>query len=431
MGIANRVINILVLVVAIAAAVFGVMLFNKREDVAKGRELMAKSIADSAAKLIAGETVAEKKKYAVSPEDMAISKTSQQLATPLKRLDDAVKHSLDQREKMAKDIVKIADLVNEGESGISDRRLNEYAQNAAEMEQVMQKIGARVELFSKFRVTMIDILQNANNKLKMDELDSSKTDKKNPDMDYVQKRFGDISDKGENALNRSDAYGKSLVKIATMFELESPELSGDDYETKLQEEMVGLKTYVEGHQALVREKEDLEAKNKELEGTKEKLLTENEEAQKTIETQKKSLELKEKKAQIDAAKIAKLEEALSVFNKSNDKKKKDLAKRNASGTVEEEVSNEVSNTTLLKQVLGKVVYADPSQNFVVIDLGKKYEINHDFMANYTDKWGDFDFTGIKRTFQFRTLPHCCVRFPCMLLKTPVHICEERLQKLSE
>ena len=57
MGIANRIINILVLVAAIGAIVLGIMLFNKREDVADSHRKMATAIAENTAKLLEKEGV--------------------------------------------------------------------------------------------------------------------------------------------------------------------------------------------------------------------------------------------------------------------------------------------------------------------------------------------------------------------------------------
>lgn len=67
MGIANRIINILVLVAAIGAIVLGIMLFNKREDVADSHRKMATAIAENTAKLIKEEDAKNARKLTVAP----------------------------------------------------------------------------------------------------------------------------------------------------------------------------------------------------------------------------------------------------------------------------------------------------------------------------------------------------------------------------
>ena len=100
MKIANRILNILVLLLALGAATGSFFLFQKREQITKGRQMMSEAVVKTV------KTIDPAAK--ISVEEMSIAKPAADLAAPLKVLEDNTKKIVDQRNKIAAAVAEIS-----------------------------------------------------------------------------------------------------------------------------------------------------------------------------------------------------------------------------------------------------------------------------------------------------------------------------------
>lgn len=122
MKIANRILNILVLLLALGAATGSFFLFQKREQITKGRQMMSEAVVKTV------KTIDPAAK--ISVEEMSIAKPAADLAAPLKVLEDNTKKIVDQRNKIAAAVAEISNAVM-GWSGDKAKKGEEFADYAA------------------------------------------------------------------------------------------------------------------------------------------------------------------------------------------------------------------------------------------------------------------------------------------------------------
>ena len=110
MRIVNRIVNILVLITAIAAAVFSYLLFEKREKMVDGWEKMAKSISMTAKNLDEKSgTNLSKELNSSSLDHKNFNKTDlSALETSLPKLADGAGKVISQRNSLAETLMRIA-----------------------------------------------------------------------------------------------------------------------------------------------------------------------------------------------------------------------------------------------------------------------------------------------------------------------------------
>ncbi|MBP5182982.1 MAG: hypothetical protein J6331_08165, partial [Lentisphaeria bacterium] len=99
MAILNRIVNILILLLVIAAGVFSYLLFSKRESLTKGMENMAAAISNTAATLDDGGASGTKAAGSLKKADLDHKKDFTAL---LPKLNDTAKEIVRQRNDLAK-----------------------------------------------------------------------------------------------------------------------------------------------------------------------------------------------------------------------------------------------------------------------------------------------------------------------------------------
>ncbi len=355
MGIANRIINALVLVAAIVAVVLGIMLFNKREDVAQGREMMAKAIADNTAKMIAEEDSKNVRKLTVKTEDMAIEKTADDIRLPLKKFDDAAKKIVQQRDTLAKYAVELTSIIseNQGMEAFSATRLADYSMNPDESAKITGRVNERVEANKQVRTAFVSAVQGLNAKMKMDELDAAKANAGNPDVAYLTGRVEAIADKANAQLEKSEVLTQHAKAISSIMEFDEPALDGADYASVLQSQRAAFEKKMQDFNDLVSAKDTLTTQVKE---TKTQLDT----ATTEVEEVKKLLAIREKELAAEKNETKRLKQIISP-----------AAAKQQTGSGSLALN---TNYTQLKKVQAKVIYTNPKLSFVVIDLGKKTQV---------------------------------------------------------
>lgn len=354
MGIANRIINILVLVAAIGAIVLGIMLFNKREDVADSHKKMATAIAENTAKLIKEEDAKNARKLTVAPAELAITKSSDEFQIPLKKFGDATKKIIQQRNALSDYVVELTGVVseNQGMDAFSATRLADYSQNPDEATKITARVNERIELAKKNRAAFVASVQTLNAKLKMDTLDAAKSSAENPDADYLKTRVDAIAEKAGNYVERSEALGQHVKAISSIFSIDEPAIENADYASLLQTQRSALEQKMQTLNDLKTAKEQLTKENQEQ---KVKI----EEATAAAEGAKKLVSIREKELENAQNEIKRLRQIITPVTKT------------AQASGEENVN---ASHNQLKMIQAKVIHADAKLGFVIIDMGKKAKV---------------------------------------------------------
>lgn len=333
MGIANRVINILVLVAAIAVVVFAFMLFNKREQLVDGWKKMAESINKTSAVLDDGANsgTAVSKELTVSNLDHTKYDT---LSNTLKKLDAQSKEIIAQRNELADSLSAVATTLEVGtETDAAD--LKKIASSSDSQTSIQDKVKKVQERNDGLVEEIVKLSKQIEAPVKTDELKSNDT--------YVAS-MGKVSKQVGNLKTRNDNYHSHIVKVAETLELPSkPSLDGDDYADSLKKAHAGVQ----------------EVKNA-FETTKRDLASEKEvSANLKTQIQKKHEELtaEQAKAKKHADEVARL---TNIIN---------------GGQAEAGAIDTVSTPAEIKKLIrGQVVYVDQRFGFVTIDIGSQNKV---------------------------------------------------------
>ncbi len=353
MSNANKIINVLVLVAAVIAVVLGIMLFNKREDVAQGREMMAKAIADNTAKLIAEEDTKNVRKLTVKTDDLAIGKTAEDIQDPLKKFEAATKKMVQQRDTLAKYAIELTSIVSDGQGmdAFSAERLADYTLNQDESTKISGHVAKRMEESKKVSAALVSAVKTLNDNLKMEDLDAAKANSGTPDVAYLNERVAAIAARTQATQAKNDALAAHAKAVASLMSMDEPALDGADYAATLASAREAIEQKMTEYNDLVSAKATLSAQIKEAKGQVEA-------AAGNVEDSKKLLAVREKELEAAKKEIKRLNQIIAP------------AKTVQTGAK----ANLNTSFNQLKKVQAKVLYADPQNSFVVISLGKSVKI---------------------------------------------------------
>ena len=368
MGIANRIINILVLLAAIGAIVLSYMLFQKRGDMTKGREMMAQAIVDNTQLLISKESKENKANFAFTKEDFRVDKPADKLAGPLNKFKKAAVNALDVRKALAAEIVDLASIVlDEGQEDVDfikglDRNAFEDSFGRENVcGAISKRIGERMTRNANARKAFFESLISLTKDFKLPDLDAAQLTTKDEGIAYAKKAVENISKKGLGALEKSETLAEHIGKVSDIVKISSPSLDNDGYADALKEQREALDKHMQLFEENIREKEKLAGEVKELTAKTEELNSQ-------IEEEKKVIAENEKKLAENAKEIQRLRDIITP-------KKKEVAEGEEEEDDEEKAAsaagkgNAPSNYILLKNLQAKVVFVNEKLGFVIVDLG--------------------------------------------------------------
>lgn len=354
MGMLNRIVNILVLVLAIVSVIFGTLLFLKREELRARGDKMATFIVDIVKILDVnsacdGSNNISDKKLEVNPKKDPNKAAENQkkslyhnnyknLETVLAPVKLQTKSIMDQRDALGTALGDVGTKLELPEQfpPVAFQGVPTYKEKKEQLLGLVTKVNERdnaiIKQISASATVMgftveIDALKN---------LESYKTP------------LDEFASKIEKLKKRSDTYGKHIADTCKIFEIPSPDLGGEAYGSALSNVA----------SAMQKVKNEFEATKLELKKTKEKLAQTEE-------------QLNQSNAKVDS------------LNKDLDKSKKEVAtwmkKYNVLAGIEEDETTEKverppAPDELVKKLEGKVVEVNGKWDFVVIDLGKNSKI---------------------------------------------------------
>ena len=360
MKIANRILNILVLVAALGAAVCAFFLFQKREQITKGREMMSEAVVKTV------KTIDPAAK--ISVEDMSIAKPAADLEAPLKILEDNTQKIVDQRNKIAASVAAISNSVM-GWSGDKAKKQDDFSDYAAVVSgkdkdgkavaSLLDQNTALVSARAKYYIDRNRKVQAGINQL-VGTLKSKNIPAADftPDGDKDNKKLvanmNALNARAKMLVNRYYIFVSRYAEIARLMGFKGGSLGMEQQDANFNK---NLAQYTSKMKAFIAEKKKLEAENKKLKGQ--------------INSLKGQIEALNKKLSAEKSNVAGLKGELNKANKEIERLKDiiDPTWREREGQ-KNVAKTAVDDTPLLRKLRGKVVSVNEKFGFAVINLGK-------------------------------------------------------------
>lgn len=330
MVILNRVINILILLAAIAAVVFSYLLFSKREKLVNGWGQMATAITSAAQALDDGGASGTSAARDL-PADKLKHTNYEQLGQVLPKLKDNVSRVIAQRNDLSDNIQKAA-------ARLSIQKVNtKDLKNVAAYKDQERIFLSGVE---QFRSNRDKISQSYASTFSRFGASVSPAKLNNPSTIDTEVNKGNM--KVTDALNRKSTYESSIARMSRAIGVTSPRLSGPAYRAELDKTVKAV-----------------QAKNNEFKKTQNLLAQEK----------KKTRDLTNRLAQRDRAYNNLKNQHLSS-NREISRLKNILNKDNTLKIPDKLLTS--SDPECYKYVRGIIEYIDKEYGFVTINIGKNY-----------------------------------------------------------
>ena len=325
MVILNRIINILILLAAIAAVVFSYLLFSKREKLVNGWGQMATAISTAAKTLDDGGASGT-----LAAKDLAEDKLKhtnyEQLGQVLPKLKDNISKVIAQRNDLSSNIEKVATTLLIPKVNAKDlKNINAYKDQerlfSNGVEQFLanrDKISSEyTKTFKKFGVSISPAELN----------DSNRT------ATAITKGNMKVND----FVSRKNTYEKFILTLAKAIGVQAPKISNPAYVKELNKLIAAINI-----------------KNRDLKTAKQKVAK--------LEKENKSLKQKMAAAGNDIKRF-----------KAQIREKEDIISKNGEKPPQEKYLK-AGDPDCYKYVLGVIEYVDKDYGFVTINIGKNYYI---------------------------------------------------------
>jgi len=330
MVILNRVINILILLAAIAAVVFSYLLFSKREKLVNGWGQMATAI-NSAAQTLDDAGASGTSAARDLSADKLKHTNYEQLGQVLPKLKDNVSKVIAQRNDLSDKIQQAAAKLSI--SGVNAKNLKNIA---------AYKDQERIFLngVDQFRSNRDKMSRSYASTFGRFGASVSPGNLNNPRTFDTEVNKGNM--KVTDTLNRKNTYESSIARMSRALGVASPRLSGPAYRAELDKTVKAM-----------------QAKNNEFRKTQTLLAQEK----------KKNRDLTNKLTQRDKA-LSNLRNLNSVSTKEINRLKNILNRDNTLKIPEKLLTSK--DPECYKYVKGVIEYIDKEYGFVTINIGKNY-----------------------------------------------------------
>ena len=329
MAVLNRIVNILILLLVIAAGVFSYMLFGKRESLTKGMESMAAAISNTAATLDDGGASGTKAAGSLKKADLDHKKDFSAL---LPKLNDTAKEIVRQRNDLAKALAQTGREL--GAKNVKEASLRRVDNFAGECKNLQSAVKAYKDNANGVKNQFVAIGRSLKADVKMTDLDGT----------GYREASQKIQDKAETLRKESDTTASDIAYAKNRLG-------------------VSIGKYSTNTSKFWREAVDKRAKDIQ------KLSSERGKFERLSKSQEKEIsKLKEeKKALEDQVKTKDKEIARQLKIITDDGKKPEPALKLMPDSPE-----------CYKEVRGTVQYVNREYGFVQIDIGKDYQIEQEY-----------------------------------------------------
>ncbi len=338
----NKTLNILIFILAGVAVVFGFILFQKREELRRRGDDMAKFINEVAGVLDTGsntkvqDKLDYKNRYVTNPEDPKYKKEKlnislyhnnyKKLKTVLRPFKEQANAVITQRDQLSDTLHKVLvelEIPNEKEfESTTFMSTASYVDQDSKLLEIVTKLNERDNAIAAQIAASADVIGKGT-------IDAQAL----KHLDDYTTPLSSFASMVQSLKTRSDTYASNIGELCGIFEISSPSLDGEEYTAALDT----IKTEMQG------QKDEFEQTKVDLASTKEKL----------AETEDK-LEAEIAKLATANADIARLKKMLKPF---------------LAGGGDEPGSGNGGFENLYRKLEGKILRVNEKWGFVVIDLG--------------------------------------------------------------
>ncbi len=229
MRVVNRIVNILVLVFAIAAVVFSYLLFNKREKLVSGWEQMAQTINQTAKNLDAksGTKLAVELSSGKLNHKQFNKTDLSELEKALPKLPEGAKKIIAQRDALAEALNQVGKYAEINDVKTAD--LEKLDTSAAKQQQIVSGAKRTADRNAGIFNDYVRISGSAGANTSVGEL------KKNPTE--VARKFTNAVNAMKNRIN---VYNQNFAQIARTVGAPAPQLGGNNYADALKKLQQGV-----------------------------------------------------------------------------------------------------------------------------------------------------------------------------------------------
>ena len=355
MGIANKVINILVLIAAIGAAVCAFLLWQKREQITKGREMLSEAIVQTVDKI--------GPRGQVQKDAMSIKLEADKLKEPISVLSKNIAKICKQRDEIAKAFADVVNNVNtltsslETKAQIEVAEMTSYDKYSGKRDEGVALVAERVNYYKQRSEIIKNGLKELSAAMELSGLSEEAfwdNTKLGADLAEQVKRAAELTARfhkySDHILSATDRLQDAVSEENIQLKKPALGIENDVWRDDLSGNMEGVHAVAEKITAL-RE-------------TVAKLKKEN-------ETLKKQLSEKDAIIKKKDGEIASLSKELTDAKAEIKRLKKIIDPSSDGEDSGSDSAAQQADFSVVKKLVGKITYVNPQYGFVMIDLGAK------------------------------------------------------------
>ena len=344
MSKASKIINIFIFVFAIVVVVFGVLLFQKREQITQSRADIAATVEKISRQIDSSAMIPS--------DDLKISKTPAEVKEAMVKLEASVDKIVRQRNAIAENLTDVTNTVLEKAFyGPGDEPflldvgdVTKYRGYEDTLTDIKTNIGDRMEYFYVRDKYLSDFMKADGTILVISAPFSD-------DNARLDSSLTKLREKTQDTVDRMKAFRSHIVTVSHHISPDSrePDLGSQEYNRLLKENMNTVEEYVKDYQETKKQNEELRERVVRAEAR----LGDAEEDSSTYKRVAEEAERKRAEAEKEVLRLRKIidptgfgdgEEALNI------------------------------NFDVMKDLIGKVVYVNKQFGYVTVDIGSESEV---------------------------------------------------------
>ncbi len=348
MSKASKVINIFIFVFAIVVVVFGVLLFQKREQITQARSDIAATVEKVSRQIDPSASI--------PADDLKISKTPAEVKEAMVKLESAVNKIVKQRNAIAENLTEVTNTVlekafyAEGDEPfiVEDGSIaSDYRTYDKTLTDIKTHIGERMEYFYVRDKHLSDFMSKDGANLGM----STRSYAFSADNAKLANSLNELLTKTNDTVERMKAFRGHIVTVSGRISPDSKELdlNSQEYNRLLRENVTTIEEFVNRHNQLIKDNEELRIRV--------------ERAEVGLSSADENTAVYKKLVDELSDKNTKLEEEVRRLRHIID----------PTGSGEDDELRNI-NFNVLKDLVGKVVYVNEQYGYITIDIGSESNV---------------------------------------------------------
>ena len=347
MSKASKIINIFIFVFAIVVVVFGVLLFQKREQITQARSDIAATVEKVSRKIDSSA--------AIPADDLKISKTPAEVKEAMVKLESAVDKIVKQRNAIAENLTDVTNAVLEkafyGEGDepfiVESGSVTNYKTTDGTLAEIKTHIGERMEYFNVRDKHLSEFMSKDGANLGMPARNYAFS----ADNAKLANSLNELLTKTNDTVERMKAFRSHIVTVSGQISPDSRELdlNSQEYNRLLRENVTTVEEFVNRHNQLIKDNEELRIR---------------------VERAEVGLSSADENT-ANFKRIA--EEASQKLTEAEKEIRRLRIIIDPTGAGEDDEMRNI-NFNVLKDLVGKVVYVNEQYGYITVDIGSESSV---------------------------------------------------------